>query len=278
MGLSPQTALLGLPQQELNKLTENLRFAADNTVFTTSFSRRGLIAEHGISWMLPRIVGQGRASELLYTGRSLGGEEGERWGFFNKLCEPERVVEEAQAMAKSLADGPTFAHGITKTQLHMEWSMSLEQAIEAHRYLDRREQFGKVVLTVAAAFVEVFLAKEGHDGAVGINLMRKIELPLPFAAYGAMLAGVDAVLVGAGNPADVPGLVRRLARGEDVAWSVRVQGATSADGDTAVSRMTYQSCLGQEAAWAGAALLGIGRDIHDHTGALTSWLRGKSRS
>lgn len=89
-------------------------------------------------------------------------------------------------------------------------------------------------LTVAAAFVEVFLAKEGHDGAVGINLMRKIELPLPFAAYGAMLAGVDAVLVGAGNPADVPGLVRRLARGEDVAWPVRVQGATSADGDTAV--------------------------------------------
>jgi len=89
-------------------------------------------------------------------------------------------------------------------------------------------------LTVAAAFVEVFLAKEGHDGPVGINLLRKIELPLPFAAYGAMLAGVDAVLVGAGNPADVPDLVRRLARGEDVAWSVRVQGATSADGDTAV--------------------------------------------
>jgi len=89
-------------------------------------------------------------------------------------------------------------------------------------------------LTVAGAFVEVFLAKEGHDGVVGMNLMRKIELPLPFAAYGAMLAGVDALLVGAGNPADVPELVRRLARGEDVAWSVRVQGATSADGDNAV--------------------------------------------
>ena len=89
-------------------------------------------------------------------------------------------------------------------------------------------------LTVAAAFVEVFLAKEGHDGVVGVNLMRKIELPLPFAAYGAMLAGVDAVLVGAGNPADIPDLVRRLALGEDVAWSVRVQGATSADGDNAV--------------------------------------------
>jgi len=89
-------------------------------------------------------------------------------------------------------------------------------------------------LTVAAAFVEVFLAKEAHDGVVGINLMRKIELPLPFAAYGAMLAGVDAVLVGAGNPADVPELIRRLALGEDVAWAVRVQGATSADGDTAV--------------------------------------------
>lgn len=90
-------------------------------------------------------------------------------------------------------------------------------------------------LTVAANFVEVFLAKEGHDGQVGINYLRKIELPLPFACYGAMLAGVDHVLVGAGSPADLPALLDRLARHEPVALTVRVQGATSADGDFAVT-------------------------------------------
>lgn len=89
-------------------------------------------------------------------------------------------------------------------------------------------------LTVAANFVEVFLAKEGHDGVVGINYLRKIELPIPFACYGAMLAGVDYVLVGAGSPAAVPGLLDGLARHEPVSLDVRVQGSTSADGDFAV--------------------------------------------
>ena len=77
------------------------------------------------------IVGQGRASDLLYTGRSLGGEEGERWGWFNCLCEPAALLAEAQALAKQIAEGPTFANGITKTMLHQEWAMTLEQAIEA---------------------------------------------------------------------------------------------------------------------------------------------------
>jgi NAD(P)H-dependent flavin oxidoreductase YrpB (nitropropane dioxygenase family) len=85
-------------------------------------------------------------------------------------------------------------------------------------------------LTVAANFVEVFLAKEGHEGAVGVNYLRKIELPLPAACYGAMLAGVDHVLVGAGSPADLPALLDGLARHEAVELPVRVQGATSADG------------------------------------------------
>jgi NAD(P)H-dependent flavin oxidoreductase YrpB (nitropropane dioxygenase family) len=89
-------------------------------------------------------------------------------------------------------------------------------------------------LTVAANFVEVFLAKEGHAGPVGVNYLRKIELPLPYACYGAMLAGVDHILVGAGSPADLPGLLDRLARHSAVALSVRVQGATSADGDFAI--------------------------------------------
>lgn len=89
-------------------------------------------------------------------------------------------------------------------------------------------------LTVAANFVEVFLAKEGHDGPVGVNFLRKIELPIPFACYGAMLAGVDHVLVGAGNPADLPVLLDRLARHQPVALPVRVQATTSADGDFAI--------------------------------------------
>ncbi len=84
-------------------------------------------------------------------------------------------------------------------------------------------------LAVAAGFVEVFLAKEGHDGPVGINLLRKIEAPIPFILYGAMLAGVDAVLVGAGNPHELPGLMDDLARGEEITWALRVQKATHSD-------------------------------------------------
>ena len=89
-------------------------------------------------------------------------------------------------------------------------------------------------LTIAANFVEVFLAKEGHDGPVGINYLRKIELPIPYACYGAMLAGVDCVLMGAGNPADLPALLDGLARHQPVELPVRVQGATSADGEHAI--------------------------------------------
>ena len=85
-------------------------------------------------------------------------------------------------------------------------------------------------LTVAANFVEVHLAKHGHCGPVGINFLRKIEMPLPAALYGAMLAGVDYVLMGAGNPGELPGLIRGLARHQDVSLAVRVQGARSSDG------------------------------------------------
>jgi len=85
----------------------------------------------GACAMLPRIIGHGRASELLYTGRFMMGEEAERWGFYNKLCAPDAVLGEAQAMAKSLADGPAFAHAMTKLALHQEWSMSVDEAIDA---------------------------------------------------------------------------------------------------------------------------------------------------
>lgn len=89
-------------------------------------------------------------------------------------------------------------------------------------------------LTVVANFVEVFLAKEGHDRPIGINYLRKIELPIPFACYGALLAGVDYVLVGAGNPAELPGLLDRLAAHDDAALGVKVQGLSSSDGDVEV--------------------------------------------
>jgi enoyl-CoA hydratase/carnithine racemase len=81
--------------------------------------------------ILPRIIGAGRAAELLYTGRIMDGTEAERWGFFNRICEPEAAVSEAQILAKSLADGPTFAHAMTKRCIHQEWSMGIDEAIEA---------------------------------------------------------------------------------------------------------------------------------------------------
>jgi NAD(P)H-dependent flavin oxidoreductase YrpB (nitropropane dioxygenase family) len=98
-------------------------------------------------------------------------------------------------------------------------------------------------LTVVANFCEVHLAKEGHDGLVGINYLRKIEMPLPFACLGAVLAGVDYVLVGAGSPAEIPELLRRLARRDGVSLAVRTQGTTSADGAHAV-RCSPRALLG----------------------------------
>jgi enoyl-CoA hydratase/carnithine racemase len=84
----------------------------------------------GACAILPRIIGQGRAAELLFTGRFMTAEEGERWGFYNRLCSPETLLADAQALARDLAAGPNFAHGITKTQLNQEWNVSLETAIE----------------------------------------------------------------------------------------------------------------------------------------------------
>jgi len=113
-------------------MASDLRLGTARSKTAFLFNRVGLAGcDMGACAMLPRIIGQGRASELLYTGRSLGGEEGERWGFFNRLCTPEALVEEAQKLASQLCEGPTFANGITKTMLHQEWAMTIEQAIES---------------------------------------------------------------------------------------------------------------------------------------------------
>lgn len=96
------------------------------------FTRVGLAGcDMGACAMLPRVIGYGRASELLYTGRTMSAEEGERWGFFNRLVAADKLEAEAGELARSLAAGPTFAHGMTKTMLHHEWAMSLDEAIEA---------------------------------------------------------------------------------------------------------------------------------------------------
>lgn len=104
--------------------------AAAKTAFL--FTRVGLAGcDMGACAMLPRVIGQGRAAELLYTGRTMSAEEGERWGFFNRLVPEDELLTEAIALAKRLADGPNFGHMMTKTMLDQEWSMGLDQAIEA---------------------------------------------------------------------------------------------------------------------------------------------------
>ena len=113
-------------------MASDLRLATPAAKCAFLFTRVGLAGcDMGACAMLPRIIGQGRAAELLYTGRVMGAEEGERWGFWNALHAPEALEAEAMALARRLASGPVFAHGITKTQLNQEWNMGLEQAIEA---------------------------------------------------------------------------------------------------------------------------------------------------
>ena len=113
-------------------MASDIRFGTARSKTAFLFNRVGLAGcDMGACAFLPRLVGQGRASELLYTGRPLGGEEGERWGFFNRLCAPDALLADAQQLAQELAQGPSFANGITKTMLHQEWAMTIEQAIEA---------------------------------------------------------------------------------------------------------------------------------------------------
>jgi enoyl-CoA hydratase/carnithine racemase len=113
-------------------MVSDLRFGTARSKVSFLFTRVGLAgADMGACAILPRIVGQGRAAELLYTGRSMSGEEAERWGYYNRICEPEALLAEAQAAAQALADGPTFAHAMTKRMLHKEWDLSLDEAIES---------------------------------------------------------------------------------------------------------------------------------------------------
>jgi enoyl-CoA hydratase/carnithine racemase len=113
-------------------LASDIRFGTARSKTAFLFSRVGLAGcDMGACALLPRVIGQGRASELLFSGRALGGEEAERWGFFNRLCIPEKLREDARVFAAELAHGPTFAHGMTKKMLQQEWNMGVDEAIEA---------------------------------------------------------------------------------------------------------------------------------------------------
>jgi enoyl-CoA hydratase/carnithine racemase len=113
-------------------MASDLRLGTARSKTAFLFSRVGLAgADMGACAILPRIIGQGRAAELLFTGRSMSGDEASQWGFFNRLCEPDRLSVEARALAGELAEGPTFAHTMTKKCLHQEWDMGVDEAIEA---------------------------------------------------------------------------------------------------------------------------------------------------
>jgi enoyl-CoA hydratase/carnithine racemase len=142
-------------------MASDMRFGTAKAKVAFLFNRVGLAGcDMGACAILPRIIGQGRASELLYTGRAMGGEEAERWGFFNRLCAPESVLADATKLAKELADGPTFANAMTKRMLEMEWAMSIEQAIEAEAVAQalcmKTEDFPRAFRAFAAKQKPVF--------------------------------------------------------------------------------------------------------------------------
>ncbi|MGA8533181.1 MAG: enoyl-CoA hydratase family protein [Candidatus Tumulicola sp.] len=113
-------------------MASDLRFGTERSKVAFLFVRVGLAgSDMGACAMLPRIVGLGRAAELLYTGKSISGEEAHRWGFYNELCDPQALLPRAREFAHALAAGPAVAHATTKAMLHAEWSMPLDAAIDA---------------------------------------------------------------------------------------------------------------------------------------------------
>ena len=142
-------------------MASDIRLGTPRTKTAFLFVRVGLAgADMGACSLLPRIIGQGRASELLFTGRSMGADEGERWGFYNRLAEPDALLAEAQALARELAAGPTFAHGITKACLHQEWDMGVDAAIEAEAQAQaicmQTRDFGRAYRAFAAKEKPIF--------------------------------------------------------------------------------------------------------------------------
>ena len=139
----------------------DLRLAGPSAKTAFLFTRVGLAGcDMGACALLPRIIGQGRAAELLYTGRAMSAEEGERWGFFNRVVAAEALDAEALALARQIAAGPGFGHMMTKTMLQQEWSMSVDQAIEAEAQAQaicmKTEDFARAYEAFAARRAPVF--------------------------------------------------------------------------------------------------------------------------
>jgi enoyl-CoA hydratase/carnithine racemase len=142
-------------------MASDIRIGTPTAKVAFLFNRVGLAGcDMGACAILPRIIGQGRAAELLYTGRSLGGEEAERFGFFNRLAAPDAVLAQAQKLAAELAAGPTFANAMTKRMLEMEWAMSVETAVEAEAVAQalcmETEDFARAFRAFAAKQKPVF--------------------------------------------------------------------------------------------------------------------------
>jgi enoyl-CoA hydratase/carnithine racemase len=112
-------------------MSSDLRYGTPECKTAFLFVRVGLAGcDMGACAILPRIIGQGRASELFYTGRAMTAQEGHAWGYYNELVPKDKLLERAHAMAKEIADGPAFAHSMTKKCLHQEWNQTIEQALE----------------------------------------------------------------------------------------------------------------------------------------------------
>ncbi len=142
-------------------MASDLRLGTAGSRVAFLFVRVGLSgADMGACAMLPRIIGQGRASELLYTGRFMSGAEAERWGFYNRLAEPATLLADAQALARTLAEGPTLAHAATKRALHEEWDMGIDDAIdyeaEVQAELMQSEDFARAYRAFVAKETPVF--------------------------------------------------------------------------------------------------------------------------
>jgi enoyl-CoA hydratase/carnithine racemase len=142
-------------------MASDLRIATPGAKVAFLFNRVGLAGcDMGACAMLPRMIGLGRASELLFLGRNMSGEEGHSWGFFNRLVATDALNETATAMAQDIAAGPSFAHGITKKMLAMEWAMGLDAAIDAEAVAQalcmKTEDFGRAYRAFAAREKPVF--------------------------------------------------------------------------------------------------------------------------
>jgi enoyl-CoA hydratase/carnithine racemase len=142
-------------------MASDLRLGTPRSRVAFLFVRVGLSgADMGACAILPRLIGQGRASELLYTGRFMEAAEAERWGFYNRLVAPESLLAEAGEIARSIAHGPTFAHAMTKRQLHQEWDMGIDEAVEAEAQAQaicmQTEDFARAFRAFAAREKPVF--------------------------------------------------------------------------------------------------------------------------